>query len=202
MKRLSLILILSLGLCGCGLRYSEEEVNATVSAKIREMASNQKVYVTQETIIVKEYIVVTPTIDMAAAVVAEQQATQEAAPTALPYDHMNGEQIAQTLAKSGIKIRRFFYNLSAEETNNLSLHSESATKFTLSIDGTEYEGRFFQYTNPEDFEKGLASLKESPSSSAFLGNQIIPYENMIIEFNGLTPEDIVQMVSDALSADE
>ena len=62
-KHFSLILLLILALgAACTPLYTTDQVNATVSAKIKEVAAYQKVNVTVETVIIKEYIVVTPTL--------------------------------------------------------------------------------------------------------------------------------------------
>ena len=62
-KYLPLIFLLLLALgAGCAPLYTTDQVNATVSAKIKEVAAYQKINVTVETVILKEYIVVTPTL--------------------------------------------------------------------------------------------------------------------------------------------
>ena len=192
MKRAIEIILLCLCLCSCGIRYSAEEVNATVSVKIKEMASFQKVYITQETIVVKEYVVVTATPDLlwATQAVLDAQIT----PTATPFNWYTADMAAGMMRQNEIEVRRILIELSSEETNGISKFARSTTNLTISKLGNHADGRIFEFETPEALEQAKKKLEEKSSNSAYPKNVLIIFNNLIIELDGMIDSSLLEEV--------
>ena len=99
---LILLLILALG-AACTPLYTTDQVNATVSAKIKEVAAYQKINVTVETVILKEYIVVTPTLAPTV-----PQPLPYSTITPIGFNRYKPEDIFAQIELSGYQVRQFF----------------------------------------------------------------------------------------------
>lgn len=193
-KRILLLLaIVSLLLAGCAKRYTEEQVNQTVVVKIKEMAGLQKVNVTVETVIVKEYIVVTAT--------AEPGDTPLPAPfsspTPPPFAQLKAEDVYDALGKAGFTVRRFYYEVPNEELGQMKQFISQAYPMNLTFENIEYQAVLYDFAAQDLKQKGYDYLTaEKPGVS---NDRVLSVRNLMLELETDMPLSLVQKVKEALN---
>lgn len=193
-KRILLLLVLvSLLLAGCAKRYTEEQVNQTVVVKIKEMAGLQKVNVTVETVIVKEYIVVTAT--------AEPSDTPLPAPfsspTPLPFAQLKAEAVYDALSRAGFTVRRFYYEVPDEELGPMKQFISQAYPMNLTFENIEYQAILYDFAAQDLKQKGYDYLTaEKPGVS---NDRVLSIRNLMLELETDMPISLAVKVKEALS---
>ncbi|MHC1771638.1 MAG: hypothetical protein AB9907_07870 [Flexilinea sp.] len=188
MRKRIFVLLLTVLICtGCGGIFTEDQVNSTVVAKIKEVAGLQRVNVTVETVIVKEYVVVTATPGP-----TEFIPVQFSTMTPVGFDRFTKEQVYQALAAGGLTIRQYYFELGEDEIDGLTKQTISATKFTVTSDLDEHFGKVYVFNKPSMLEDANNYLKSSAYS--FNGNPILVKDNIIVELDSNTPAETVSAV--------
>lgn len=182
MKRTTTFLILLtsiLLLAGCAQLYTTDQVNSTVAAKIKEVAGYQKVNVTVETVIVKEYVVVTATPQPTMA----QPLPYETA-TPIGFNRYKTDDVFAQLAINGYTIRQFYFDLFKEDFGAAANYIQSASNFAVDTGTVSYNGIIFRFDKEEDLLKAYDILKIKPvqeNGSLFrVGNFLIEMEQETI----------------------
>ncbi len=172
-------IILTLLSVGCARLYTADQVNSTVSAKIKEVAGYQKVNVTVETIIVKEYVVVTATPRPT----MMQPLPYETA-TPVGFNRYKAEDVFAQLAINGYQIRQYYFDLSKEDLGTAGNYIKSASNFAVDTGAVSYNGIIFSFENEENLLKAYDILNIAPiqeNGSLFrVGNFLIEMENETI----------------------
>lgn len=184
-----LILICS----GCGKFLTEAEVNATVVAKIKEVAALQRVNVTVETVVVKEYVVVTTTPGPTATV-----PVQYVTLTPIGFNRFSKEDVYQSLAAGGLSIRQYYYELGQEEIDGLTKQVVSATQFTVRSEVDEHIGRVYIFDKKEKMDDAFIYLTSDTYNTN--GNPILRHENVLIELDSRTPAAIEEQIRTILNS--
>lgn len=193
MKKMPFLLILiALFLCGCTKMYTEEQVNSTVVAKIKEVAGMQKVNVTVETVIVKETVIVTQTNEPD----APAAPAAFSSPTPLPFAQLTPDDLTGALDASGIAIRRFYFDVPSEELGPMKTFSAFASPMNLLIDNAEYEGIVYSFDSAELMQKGYDYLTaEKPGVT---NESILTVKNLMLELEKDMPAAEIAKIRDAL----
>lgn len=193
MRKHILILFFLMLICtGCGNFMTEEEINATVVAKIKEVAALQRVNVTVETVIVKEYVVVTSTPGP-----TEVIPIQYSTITPVGFARFTKEDVYQALAAGGLSIRQYYFELGEEEIDGLVKQVSSATKFTVTSGMGEHFGQVYIFAKKELLDDAYIFLTSASHNTE--GNPVLRNENVIIELDGQTPPEIVDQIRTILS---
>lgn len=175
-KHLPLIFLplLAMG-AGCTPLYTTDQVNATVSAKIKEVAAYQKINVTVETVILKEYIVVTPTLAPTV-----PQPLPYSTITPIGFNRYKPEDIFAQIELSGYQVRQFFFDLPKDSLGTAGRFVFAATNFIVEDNGIPYEGIIFKFNDEESLLTAYELLGKSPvqpNGSLFrVGNFLIEME--------------------------
>ena len=186
------LLLLSVFLSGCAKRYTEEQVNQTVVAKIKEVAGLQKVNVTVETVIVKEMIVVTATPEPSQTALPAPFSS----PTPLPFAMLKPEDLYTALNTDEITVRRFYYEVPEEELGSMKEFTTQSYPMNLTIDNNEYEAILYDFASEEQLQKGYDYLTaEKPGVS---NDRVLRVRNLMIELESVMPLTIVEKINDAL----
>lgn len=193
-KRILLLLVIvSLLLAGCAKRYTEEQVNQTVVVKIKEMAGLQKVNVTVETVIVKEYIVVTATAEPGDIPLPAPFSS----PTPLPFAQLKAEDVYDALGKNGFTVRRFYYEVPDEELGPMKQFISQAYPVNLISDNIEYQAVLYDFAAQDLKQKGYDYLTaEKPGVS---NDHVLSVRNLMLELETDMPLPLVEKVKEALS---
>lgn len=193
-KRILLLLaIVSLLLAGCAKRYTEEQVNQTVVVKIKEMAGLQKVNVTVETVIVKEYIVVPTTAEPGDIPLPAPFSS----PTPLPFAQLKAEDVYDALGKAGFTVRRFYYEVPDEELGPMKQFISQAYPVNLISDNIEYQAVLYDFAAQDLKQKGYDYLTaEKPGVS---NDRVLSVRNLMLELETDMPLLLVEKVKEALS---
>lgn len=181
---LQLFLLLTVVLTvGCTNLYTQDQVNATVGAKIREVAGYQKVNVTVETVIVKEYVVVTATP-------APSATPGLFVPTYTPigFNRYEREDIFAELTRDGFPIRQTFYELDKDTLGTAGLYIQSASHFNVLHDDESYLGIIYAF----ETEKKLETTYDILMSRSTLENgKVFRVGNFILEIEGAAPSAVL-----------
>ncbi len=192
MKKQIFILLLTALLCtGCGGVFTEDQVNSTVVAKIKEVAALQRVNITVETVIIKEYVVVTATPGP-----TEYVPVPFSTMTPVGFNRFAKEQVYQALATGGLTIRQYYFELGEDEIDGLTKQTISATKFTINSGLDEHFGRVYVFDKQAMLEDAYNYLKSSAYPSN--GNPILVKENIIVELDSSIPAETVSIVRNIL----
>jgi hypothetical protein len=187
-----LLFLLVLYLCaGCKNFYTQEDVNATTVAKIKEMAALQRINITVETVIVKEYVVVTATPGPTQFVPVPFSTM-----TPVGFARFSKEQVYKALAEGGLKIRQYFFELGEDEINGLAKQVTSATKFTVESSMDEHFGRLYIFAKEETLNDAKIYLQSALYPEH--GNTVLSKENILIELDANTPAETVHAVQNIL----
>lgn len=185
--------LLAIFICGCGVLYTEEQVNSTVVAKIREVAGMQKVNVTVQTVIVKEYVLITATPDF----------TPTAPPlifhtaTPLPFDYLTKDDVFAALTAAGYAVRQFYYELTEAEIGPMINYAKSSSKFTVDKGNHEVEGFLYSFDNEEQWDKAFQYLtSEKPG---IRNKAITTVKNLIVEMDTEASSIFLEEISKTLS---
>ncbi len=183
---LILLLILALG-AACTPLYTTDQVNATVSAKIKEVAAYQKVNVTVETVIIKEYIVVTPTLAPTV-----PQPIPYSTITPIGFNRYKPEDIFAQLELSGYQVKQFFFDLPKDSLGTAGRFVSAATNFILEDNGIPYEGIIFKFDDEESLLTAYELLRKSPIQP---NGSLFRVGNFLIEMEGETIGSVLEKLS-------
>lgn len=181
---ISLLLILT---AGCTQLYTQDQVNATVASKIREVASYQKVNVTVETVIIKEYVVVTPTLAPTNPVNFPTYATF----TPVGFNRYTADDLFGQIAIGGYQIQQFYYDLELSDFGRAGDTIKSARNFAIRAGHQSYNGILFTFDSEKDLEAAYAILSVAPSRP---NATLIRIGNFLIEMEEETPHPILDLL--------
>lgn len=189
-KRLLLIILL---ICtGCGMVYTEEQVNETVVAKIKEVAGLQKINVTVETVVVEKYIVVTATPEPSASPFPILPATV----TPLGFERTQAEDVFTALTNAKFTIRRFYYEPGQDEIGTMTDLASTVSKFTLGDAPLEYDGYIYSFSSQAAFDQGFNYLTSHKPDTT--NQTIFQKSNLLIELDADTPSSVLDRVRSAI----
>lgn len=192
-KRILLLLvIISLLLAGCAKRYTEEQVNQTVVVKIKEVAGLQKVNVTVETVIVKEYIVVTATPEPSDTPLPALFSS----PTPLPFAQLKVEDVYDALSRAGFTVRRFYYEVPDEDLGAMKQFVSQAYPMNLTYGNIEYQAILYDFAAQDLKQKGYDYL--TAEKPGVRNDRVLSVRNLILEFETDMPISMVEKVKEAL----
>jgi len=188
-----MLVLISLLLSDCAKYYTEEQVNQTVVVKIKEVAGLQKVNVTVETVIVKEYIVVTATPEPGDTPLPALFSS----PTPLPFAQLKAEDVYDALSKAGFTVRRFYYEVPDEELGSMKQFISQAYPMNLIYDNIEHQAILYDFAAQDLKQKGYDYLTaEKPGVS---NDRVLSVRNLMLEFETDMPISLVEEVKEALS---
>ena len=193
MRKKLLLLLITIFICSsCGRLYTEEQVNETVVAKIKEVAAMQKVNVTIETRIIKETVLVT--------VAPEPTTTMIPLPyytiTPLSFERTSIEDILAALSAAGIKVSRFYYTPGSDEIGILADWISQAMKFTIKDGAVEATGYAYSFPNPENLDKAYTYLTSQKAGSS--NKSIFRKNNILLEIDPDTPDNVLEKIKNCL----
>lgn len=189
---LSFLLLMAGLTVGCTKLYTQDQVNATVGAKIREVAAYQNVNVTVETIIVKEYVVVTATP-------APSATPGLFVPTYTPvgFNRYEREDVFAELTRDGFPIRQTFYELDKETLGTAGLYIQTASHFNILHDDESYLGIIYAF----ETEKNLKMTYDILESRSTLENgKVYRVGNFILEIEGAAPPAVLDELANISAA--
>lgn len=168
---------------GCTKLYTQDQVNATVGAKILEVAGYQKVNVTVETVIVKEYVVVTATP-------APSATPGLFVPTYTPigFNRYESGDIFAELTRDGFPIRQTFYEIELETFGTAGLYIQSASHFNVLYQDDSYLGIIYAFETEKQLEMTYDILRSRPT---FDDGKVYRVGNFLLEIEGAAPVAIL-----------
>ncbi|GEM_PF-1460836 len=194
MRKLSLnILIILLFTSACGVLYTEEQVNETVVAKIKEVAGMQKVNVTVETVIVEKVIVVTATPEPSATAWPILPTTM----TPIGFERIQPDQVIAALTNAGFEVRRFYYEPDSDKIGSISQWTSTITEITLEDGAQQFSGFIYSFPSQENADLGFTYLTSQKSG---VSNQsVFQKSNLLIELEADTPVSVLDRVRNGLA---
>lgn len=193
MRHITPLLLIILLICtGCGMLYTEEQVNETVVAKIKEVAGLQKINITVETVIVEKFIVVTATPEPSASPFPIFPATI----TPIGFERTQAEDVYSALTNAKFTIRRFYYEPGQDEIGTMTDLATTVSKFTLGDDPLEFEGYIYSFSSQAAFDQGLDYLTSRKPGAT--NQTIFQKNNLLIELDADTPGSVLDRVRSAI----
>ena len=147
----------------------------------------RSINVTVETVILKEYIVVTPTLAPTV-----PQPLPYSTITPIGFNRYKPEDIFAQIELSGYQVRQFFFDLPKDSLGTAGRFVSAATNFILEDNGIPYEGIIFKFDNEESLLTAYELLRKSPIQP---NGSLFRVGNFLIEMEGETIGSVLEKLS-------